>query len=281
MANVFEQVKEAKKLSSTSNKCVILVVGSSRHTTLIVRGLKNDEDIKNNYVIVETELPSAYDSALDAARAWISKNCLRKLDGCDIKVVWVIDEGYPDHFIVHEILRAAFETHKKSVLTVIMDSNGKGLINEPSVFARTTAKSDNLSECARCCASAIKDMASLTITVEKITPHSERLRVWNSEKIILFGRTGSGKSTVAQMLTSGKISSMSKFKSGSSAIGVTTKIVREEGRGWHVTDTPGFGETKEGSISTDKATRKITKFIRNVCGVYSHFIYVFKWDRLS
>lgn len=83
------------------------------------------------------------------------------------------------------------------------------------------------------------------------------------------------------MLIFGKISSMFKFKFGFSVIGVIIKIVREEGRGWYVIDIFGFGEIKEGLIFIDKVIRKIIKFIRNVCGVYLYFIYVFKWDRLS
>lgn len=178
---------------SISNKCVIFVVGSSRYMIFIVCGLKNDEDIKNNYVIVEIELLFVYDSVLDVVRVWILKNCLRKLDGCDIKVVWVIDEGYFDYFIVYEILRVVFEMYKKFVFIVIMDSNGKGFINELSVFVRIIVKLDNFSECVRCCVSVIKDMVLLIIIVEKIMLYLERLRVWNSEKIIFFGRIGLGK----------------------------------------------------------------------------------------
>ena len=157
------------------------------------------------------------------------------------------------------------------------------------------------------------------------------VKAWSSEKVIMFGRTGSGKSTVAQMLTKGCLdafhdsatdfyescssdcgspsrfmaspamsatsssSSASKanssasrdlpfrtFEISSNARGMTTKIQRGEGRGWHVTDTPGFGEAPQGStVSSEEAKEILKKFVIDTCGIYSHFVYVVKKDRMT
>ena len=62
---------------------------------------------------------------------------------------------------------------------------------------------------------------------------------------------------------------------------MTSVINREEGRGWHVTDTPGFGEAKEGTVSTKDATEKLKSFVIGTCRIYSHFLYVVKKGRMN
>jgi GTP-binding protein EngB required for normal cell division len=107
------------------------------------------------------------------------------------------------------------------------------------------------------------------------------LRAWRSEKVLLFGRTGSGKSTIAQMLTDGVLNDHPKFQAGSGAKGETRQVQRCEGRGWYVTDTPGFGEPEGDAVPTTEAGNRLKEFVTKISGTYSHFIYVLRKDRLT
>jgi GTP-binding protein EngB required for normal cell division len=109
----------------------------------------------------------------------------------------------------------------------------------------------------------------------------KELRAWRSEKVLIFGRTGSGKSTIAQMLTDGELNDHPKFQAGSGAKGETRQVQRCEGRGWYVTDTPGFGEPEGGAVPTTEAANRLKAFVTKVSGTYSHFIYVLRKDRLN
>ncbi|CAM6092778.1 unnamed protein product [Calypogeia fissa] len=112
----------------------------------------------------------------------------------------------------------------------------------------------------------------------------DRFEVWTPEKVILFGRTGSGKSTIAQMLTSGKLdNTATKFKASSGIRGETEKITTGEGRGWYVVDTPGFGEpeSNESTVPTRLAQQKLKHFVEWMEGTYSHYLFVLKKDRVD
>jgi GTPase SAR1 family protein len=83
-------------------------------------------------------------------------------------------------------------------------------------------------------------------------------------KVLVFGRTGSGKSTIAQMLTHGELlvddDHSTSFQASSSARGKTRDIVIHQGGVWHATDTPGFGEVAQGgTLPTKEAANIIVK----------------------
>lgn len=218
------------------------------------------------------------------ARRWISKNSLRRLNGQYVKVICSLDaEGCYDAKWV-DIMSLVFKKHSPSVAAVLQNSkirseyeHLKEFISDDASIVLDSMDDDNG---MLKLTSLIGDMKSFRITTETIS--GKDLTAWSSEKVLVFGRTGAGKSTIAQMLTLGHLDpSGSSFKASSSARGVTSEIWRGEGRGWHVTDTPGFGEAKGGTVSTKEATDKIKKFVVEICGIYSHYLYVVKKDRIN
>lgn len=92
-------------------------------------------------------------------------------------------------------------------------------------------------------------------------------------KVVLFGKTGDGKSTVANVLVTGGIEDL-KFRIGHGVKGCTSKMQTLEGRGWTVTDTVGLGEGEHGEVSSTKAEEMILEFLKKVKGHYSHVVYV-------
>jgi hypothetical protein len=96
-----------------------------------------------------------------------------------------------------------------------------------------------------------------------------------------FWKDLSGKSTIAQMLTDGELNDHPKFPAGSGAKGETRQVQRCEGRGWYVTDTPGFGEPEGGAVPTTEAANRLKEFVTKISGTYSPFIYVLRKDRLT
>ncbi|KAG0626284.1 hypothetical protein M758_2G116700 [Ceratodon purpureus] len=93
-------------------------------------------------------------------------------------------------------------------------------------------------------------------------------------KVILFGRTGAGKSTVSNALVTGSIDGDLKFKIGHGVKGCTSEMTSADGRGWTVTDTVGLGEGQDGQVEDKTAEQKICDFLKQVQGKYSHVIYV-------
>ena len=92
-------------------------------------------------------------------------------------------------------------------------------------------------------------------------------------KVVLFGKTGVGKSTVANSLVTGGIEDL-QFTIGHGVKGCTYEMLTLEGRGWTVTDTVGLGEGDDGQVRGDDAENLISDFLRKVKGQYSHVIYV-------
>ena len=92
-------------------------------------------------------------------------------------------------------------------------------------------------------------------------------------KVVLFGKTGDGKSTVANALVTGGIEDL-RFTIGHGVKGCTSQMLTLEGRGWTVTDTVGLGEGEGGQVSTEEAENLILEFLKKVKGQYSHVIYV-------
>jgi GTP-binding protein EngB required for normal cell division len=257
---------------------VILVVGNDPYKKKIVNILQKSR--YGNLVKDTTNLCVGYTDIMrmDVLRQWISVNALRRIDGLALKFVHAFgNPGYlldPDHEPEVELVRVLFEKCQKYVLLV-----AEG--NFPSKAATTYSASMHVEEppdevWIPQLESQIKCLEHIDVKrIIHVGP------AWKSERVILFGRTGSGKSTIAQMLIHGELLPESGFEIGSSARGVTSEIIKSEGRGWHVTDTPGFGEPKEGTVPTADAVKILKKFILDICGVYSHFVYVMKYNRLN
>jgi len=258
------------------------VGGGSSYSTSIAELLSRwgYDDIHKTTDIVVTDK----DETLVDARSWISRNSLRRLEGQDVKVVCALDlEGHQSSKWV-EIMTLVF-MKRFPYIALLQGSSERysqqflsGLGSMKKIELEAPVDDKRKGDFAR----EINALAPFKIEIVPIALRGEP-NAWSSEKVILFGRTGSGKSTIAQMLTVGRLDPEyeGKFKASSSARGVTSDIYQDEGRGWHVTDTPGFGEAKVGTVSTEDATEKLKSFVIGICGIYSHFLYVVKKDRMT
>ncbi|CAM6098212.1 unnamed protein product [Calypogeia fissa] len=129
--------------------------------------------------------------------------------------------------------------------------------------------------------------------VTSISKEVDAYGPWAPERVILFGLTGSGKSTCAQMLTSGRLDTHpQRFPSGPGLHPITSKLQRGEGRGWYVVDTPGMVqiaglfqddrkfEADTVGASTTRLAKTIRASAREAKRNYTHFIYVWKGGRM-
>eukprot|EP00249_Psilotum_nudum_P016348 c25777_g1_i2 orf=456-1220(-) len=108
----------------------------------------------------------------------------------------------------------------------------------------------------------------------------QKAEMTDDKSVILFGRSGSGKSTVANMLVTGSLN-VPLFPLSSGWERETQKLQKEEGRGWQVLETVGLGELKGGAVSSVKAKKKLPNFLTDIEGSYNHFVYVVKKDRID
>lgn len=267
---------------------LILVIGNgpSKSPSAVPYWASLAEVLRNcGYNVKETtDVVSEDDGELKPARRWISKNSLRRLEGQGVRVICAMDaQGRCDKSWV-DVLDLVFNRQFISVAAVLQDDS---LRSTEALQAPLLQNSEVLETVDAACAPDLKriieGLKEFKIAIKPLSVDGRSIiKAWSSEKVILFGRTGAGKSTIAQMLTRGSLDpSGGSFKSSSSARGVTSTIERGEGRGWHVTDTPGFGETKEGKVSTKDAQCILTKFVAETCGIYSHYVYVVKKDRIN
>ncbi|KAL2608614.1 hypothetical protein R1flu_027187 [Riccia fluitans] len=88
--------------------------------------------------------------------------------------------------------------------------------------------------------------------------------------VIIFGKTGSGKSTIANMLVSESLKNP-KFAMGGSMQGVTNKCKKAKGDLYKVTDTVGLGE--ETDTERKDAEQMIIDFLKQTKDSYHHIIF--------
>lgn len=91
------------------------------------------------------------------------------------------------------------------------------------------------------------------------------------KKVLVFGRTGDGKSTLANMLVAGTLRNP-RFKIGDGMAGVTVECEVGHGRNYAVSDTVGLGEETEGEAQDP--TNLIYNFLKRTRGEYSHILFV-------
>lgn len=108
------------------------------------------------------------------------------------------------------------------------------------------------------------------------------------KRVLLFGRTGQGKSTIANMLVSGEMLETPVFKMGDGLVGVTEKCVGHSDRDHYVIDTVGLGEDPRNrpnfrgpTDAFDAAVGLITDFLERTGTEYSHILYVKAADRFD
>nr|PNR39206.1 hypothetical protein PHYPA_019484 [Physcomitrium patens] len=95
----------------------------------------------------------------------------------------------------------------------------------------------------------------------------------SNKKVILFGKTGSGKSTVSNALVTNGLEQV-VFQSSAGFSGCTWAIQTGAGKGWEVIDTVGLGESSAGKVNSENAESLVLDFLKKVKSSYSHIIYV-------
>lgn len=99
-------------------------------------------------------------------------------------------------------------------------------------------------------------------------------------KLITLGITGSGKSTLTNMLIEGDIDLDNKFKINNGLKGSTSDIKTYENFKYIVTDTIGFLEDENGTIKTEDAFNKTWNFLLNTLDSYNYYVYIIKAGRI-
>src|SRR5881398_2001772 len=102
--------------------------------------------------------------------------------------------------------------------------------------------------------------------------------------VVFFGRTGEGKSTLANMLIQNDLFSENSdnlFPIGNSAVGETFDIVCSQNEIFEVYDTIGLCESSEGNISHKKAIKKIRTYFSKVRKPLHYICYVKKEGRIT
>lgn len=203
---------------------------------------------------------------------------------------FVVEHGFSKNNITYSDLKGGDHSVRKVVFDGIrltkIRSDGK--ISKLHSFLSSSPSKGEKRRSGDDTAAQLHDHAYPTVTpffMEEVSSENDRFGPWGPERLILFGRTGSGKSTFAQMMTLGAIRPDSKkFIAKSGIRGITKEVEHGEGRGWYVLDTPGFGESKadsESTISTQEAEKKIKMYVKMLEGTFSHYIFVLKRDRLD
>ncbi|CAI2170818.1 8164_t:CDS:2 [Funneliformis geosporum] len=101
-------------------------------------------------------------------------------------------------------------------------------------------------------------------------------------RIVLFGLTGQGKSSIANMLIQGDIYHEGNvFAINDGAVGASSKILSSMNDKFIVYDTIGVGETISGNVPHKKAVKEIRDYFA-ICQERLHYIaYVKKQGRFT
>nr|PNR48138.1 hypothetical protein PHYPA_012611 [Physcomitrium patens] len=277
--STFEQIRKAKE----DNKGIIVIVGHDGYKSVIANRLRDTLGATRDYSVVDTEYLSLLETGLPELRRWASANSLRRLDGYKVKVVWALGGNIvTSRQLV--TMYTVFGDYRQQIIVVIESAT----ITHPDLqncFGRKIrgiTPSDSVLSVLSAVDGAGTFLISTKIDVDTNGRVLQPFNVWSGERVMLFGRTGAGKSSVAHMLTKGSLDIPSEeFKHGASAKGVTVGVRRGQGRGWFVTDTPGFGEARGRTIPTDEAVEKLKTFVSKVGGIHSYYIYVLQHTRLD
>ncbi|KAF9105378.1 hypothetical protein BGX27_009651 [Mortierella sp. AM989] len=102
------------------------------------------------------------------------------------------------------------------------------------------------------------------------------------QSIILIGKPGVGKSSIANMLTAGDIHEESNFEVSDNAASVTEGVLAVTGRNrWTAFDTVGLGQMEGNKDKLNPALELIRKVLENGKPGFHHIAYVVKAGRLT
>ncbi|CAM6110261.1 unnamed protein product [Calypogeia fissa] len=264
------------------------------------------------------------------ARSWVSLNSLKRLVGKLIFVVCVVMSSGPNdplhkepdfpskQFTWLHLLSYIFNGHQLSMMMLvkIIGTDHSGVIKsgvrdvlQRGGFARSNISFEAFEEetlpatvtsalgHSRFHGTSRNNLNTMVpfhlSAVTSISKEVDAYGPWALERVILFGLIGSGKSTCAQMLTSGRLDTHpQRFPSGPGLHPITSNLQRGEGRGWYVVDTPGMVqiaglfqadrnfEADTVGASTTRLAKTIRAFAREAKRIYTHFIYVWKGGRM-
>jgi GTP-binding protein EngB required for normal cell division len=101
--------------------------------------------------------------------------------------------------------------------------------------------------------------------------------------IVLCGRSGDGKSSIANMLIQGNIyrDRENVFEIGNKATGVTTEITYAGGEKFGVFDLIGLGELMSGSVPNKEAVKNIRNHFSKGAGIPLNYICYVKRPRMT
>ncbi len=160
----------------------------------------------------------------------MSKNSLRRLSACKMEVLYAVDMKEIDSRLYNQRKLFAYLFKRVSESVLVVSQSEKAWSHTGTTFPHKLLQ-PNLDD--HIFAPQFGNVMNKLQSIEFIRDVKD-LRAWRSEKVLLFGRTGSGKSTIAQMLTDGDLDDHPKFQAGSGAKGETRQVQRCEGRGWYV-----------------------------------------------
>ncbi|KAF9111117.1 hypothetical protein BGX27_005376 [Mortierella sp. AM989] len=104
----------------------------------------------------------------------------------------------------------------------------------------------------------------------------------NTTKMVLVGKTGAGKSTIANILVQGDLFKVNRLNVSNQAKGVTTSVEVVDGRDWTVVDTVGLGELQGlGAKGTDEATRLLIRVLKEGQMGFHHIAFVIEKGRVT
>ncbi|CAG8497125.1 1752_t:CDS:1, partial [Scutellospora calospora] len=104
------------------------------------------------------------------------------------------------------------------------------------------------------------------------------------ESIVFFGRTGEGKSTLANMLIQEDLCfecSKNIFPISDNAVGETSEVKYSKNDAFEIYDTIGLCETSKGTISHKQAIKKIRYFFSKTKSPLNYICYVKKKSRFT